>query len=120
MLTTHIGETDIRKQEMHGIVEVGRSFVHIKHYNKHILIFYLLSTLSLDNPISRITICLNKRESTQPEDASTQIADFLWKWILRGKLFKDVFSLYSHIACLCKTNDLLPPLLQTIFLGIII
>lgn len=39
MLTTHFGETDIRKQEMHGIVEVGRSFVHIKYYNKHILIF---------------------------------------------------------------------------------
>lgn len=30
MLTTHFGKADIRKQEMHGTVEVGRSFVHIK------------------------------------------------------------------------------------------
>lgn len=36
-------------------------------------------------PYVRDHMCLNKRESTQPE-----IADFLWKWILRGSLFKDM------------------------------
>lgn len=41
-------------------------------------------------PYVRDHMCLNKRESTQPEDASTEIADFLWKWILRGSLFKDM------------------------------
>lgn len=39
---------------------------------------------------SRDHMFLSKRESTQPEDTSTQIADFLWKWILKGSLYKDM------------------------------
>lgn len=51
MLTTHFGKTDIRKQEMHGTVEVSRSFVHRKYYYKHNLscmfcLRYIWTTLS--------------------------------------------------------------------------
>lgn len=50
MLTTLFGKTDIRKQEMHGTVEVSRWFVYRKYYYKQILSFmfclrYICTTL---------------------------------------------------------------------------
>lgn len=108
MLTTHFGKTNIRKQEMYGTVEVSRSFVHRKYYYKQILSFmfclsYIWTTLFPGSQCVWTNVNLHK--------SSTQIADFLGKWILRGIRLKNVFL----FACLCKTNYLPPPPLATNF-----
>lgn len=36
MLTTHIGEMNIRQQDKQGNIGVGRSFVHRKYYYEQI------------------------------------------------------------------------------------
>lgn len=113
MLTTHFGKTDIRKQEMHGTVEVSRSFVHRKNYYKHILSFMFCLRYICTTFFSGITMYLNKRESTQP---SIQIADFLGKWILRGIRFKNVF-LFVFIS-LVFVKQIIYPLPLPTFLGI--
>lgn len=94
MLTTHFGETSIRKQEMWGIV-ADRLYIE----NIIINIFQVLCSVYaiFGQPYLRDHMCLNKREATQPEDASTENADFLLKWVLRGSLFNDMI-LYVLIS----------------------
>lgn len=43
---------------------------------------------------------LNKLESTSPEDASTQVSNFLANWFMRKKILKDINKfpiIFNHL-----------------------